>query len=438
MNEQQFHETYAATVSSLRDNLPAILPDSLYRDYCLWALSPENPHQRTWEHLMGIPQFVQLTLALFDGIVDAEDQQQLIAASIPMNIYLMFEVVSDDLAIGLAHPNRGDSTYFERRHLLDVFNDAMVKRLKGHLQTTETLLSPIREITQRVSGFEQSLIPDSHNLIAKTYLGIDSRFSVRDLEYALWPRLIANIETCVIVANEVADLRSAPLVRAGLINRYRAVTALLEDPFMALPKRVSVSADAILVVPTLAYYTGILAERIHPIEEFQTVLDNGLLAETLYDAAILVRLLNDVGTTLLTDAGTRRDLLDFLRRQTLGTAYPRRTFGDLLCDSLDEFGSIVTRLRKDLTHGEFNLSLFNLDPLSGSQALPLFEKRLHDLAALYEQTHRQFEQRLATLDEQLGAQAIGKLIKHFVDFHASLYTHEYTDAAGEYTVSGGS
>jgi hypothetical protein len=434
LNAQRFQHVYSSTVQSLERNIPQILPESAYRDYFLWALSPDNPERETWEHLLGIPQFVQLSLALLDGIVDEQKQDQLFNYSIPMNIYLMFEVVSDDLAIGLAQPSPQDGTSSQRRYLLNGFNDSMIKRLKGHPQKAEALLKPFQEVAWSISGFEQSLIPDKHHTIAQMYLQQHMHVSPRDLEFALWPRLVANIETCALLMESVQGYQFAPLMRAGLINRYRAVEALLEDPYMSLTKRVWVSADAILVVPTLAYYVGLIAESVRPAKNFVSLLDNGILAEALYNAAVLVRLLNDVGTPLLEEVSTRVQLNSFLHDQIPANSQTYVTFGDLMLDSSAEFGASATRLRKDIAHGEFNLGFHNLLCLPAEQGVTLFERRLSQLAAMYDQTWQELSVRLEIISEQLGDDASSTLIKRFVDFHANLYRHEYTHSSGDYTV----
>jgi hypothetical protein len=77
------------------------MPSSAYRDFYLWALSSENPHRQTFLEVNGITQLVKLTITLLDGLVDSQDWPQLAEASILMSTYQIYEIVSDNLAIGL-------------------------------------------------------------------------------------------------------------------------------------------------------------------------------------------------------------------------------------------------------------------------------------------------------------------------------------------------
>jgi hypothetical protein len=68
--------------------------------------------------------------------------------------------------------------------------------------------------------------------------------ALADLEYAFWPQLVATIESC----KELADsMPHQPALRVGLINRYRAVTALLDDEFASVSRHLCAGADAILL-----------------------------------------------------------------------------------------------------------------------------------------------------------------------------------------------
>ncbi len=113
----RLQETLEITVAGLEHSLIGHLPHCAYQDYCAWAVSEANPQRETWLHVMGIPQFVSLTLNLFEGVIPEPYMAAMLKVSVPVNVYLMYEVVSDDLAIGLARRCPDDPIY-ERQHRL--------------------------------------------------------------------------------------------------------------------------------------------------------------------------------------------------------------------------------------------------------------------------------------------------------------------------------
>jgi hypothetical protein len=377
---------------------------------------------------------VYLTLEMLKAI-DASDQQAVSNHSVPINIYLMYEVVSDDLAIGLATTKAAAKGQAHQRDLLLAFNNTMIACLKDSTLSAQKLLAPYQNLANTISGFEQTLVPDDHYHMARHYVDYHPQSSLEGIEHSIWPRLIANIDSCVTLTRLIDPYLVGPIVRQGLIDRYAAVTSLLREPNMILPRRVAVSADAILVVPTLAYYIGILAETIHPIANFRTVVENGELHEGLYNAAVLVRLLNDLGTSLIIQPGTKEALLRWLQIKTKNYLGQQPTFGDLLLQGLDVFGPVLTRLHKDIAHGEFNTCLYNLTMLPASEALPIFEQRLGYLITLYQQTRNYLRSVLESMTNRLNNAAPSTLITHFVDFHESIYAYNYSSPAGDYTVA---
>src|SRR5258708_7948024 len=163
-------------------------------------LKPERANLG-WPQVMGIPQFVQLTLTLFDDIVD--DWNLTIPRTVPMNVYLIFEVVSDDMAIGLARELPGDSTRALRTRALRQFNEVMVKRLTGQENDTSAALEGARSLVANVSGFGQSLNSNKRWEAVATYLAENPTCTPEELEFAVWPSLVANIESCFEVLDSM-------------------------------------------------------------------------------------------------------------------------------------------------------------------------------------------------------------------------------------------
>jgi hypothetical protein len=94
----------------------------------------------------------------------------------------------------------------------------------------------------------------------------------------------------------------------------------------------------------------------------------------------------------------------------------------------------LTRLNKDISHGEFNLCLYGISHMPVSSALPIFEHRLDYLSGLYTHCQTLLAAGLETIAKRLNDESASRLIDKFVRFHIMLYENDYTGATGEYTV----
>jgi hypothetical protein len=397
------------TVDGYRKSLATHMPESPFRHFALWATSSQNPRRDDWLQVFGIIQLVRLTAAIFESCGSAIDDQ-IVHASVPISVYFAHEISSDNLEIGLLTAQGAQAKV--RRQLLLTFNTAMEERLRGSAQSAERLLLGCKQLASEVSCFQQTLVSNKYQLIAQSYAQNSGR-APAELEFSFWPQLVANIESCKEVADSMPD---EPALRIGLINRYRAVTELLHDEFESVSHHLRASADAILVAPTLIYYARLL----------RADADRGTLVEAAFNAAVLVRLLNDLGSPMLIDHEQRAQFLSELVRssRTATGSLPQ-----LLKACLPRFGPLLARLHKDATHGEFNLGLYRLETLPASAALWPFRARLEHLARLYE-CHR------ANLSALLAAlpASVSRLISRFVQFHEALYARPHTSEAGEYSV----
>jgi hypothetical protein len=253
---------------------------------------------------------------------------------------------------------------------------------------------------------------------------------VTGVEYDLWPLLIANGETAHRVANAVQADPFHDLVLSGLIARYDGVNRLLRSQDVTWHERLITGRDTILVQPVLAYYAALLQTTMAP-----EPLDAHAIAASLQQAAVLVRLLNDIGTPLLemTDCD-RAHQIQQLRRQAYQT--DGTTLQDLLRDAAEP--AIWTRLLKDLQYSEWNLAIDAVpasDPLAAQ--LDSLELHLSQAARSYAMTQETFAAGTMRLKHS-GALAgqIATMAERFVQFHRALYQQLFTSATGEYASAG--
>lgn len=431
-----FQQTREKLVREVAQSITDCVPEHPVRDFFLWSFSAANPERERWLHLIGISQTVHLTLKMLDGLVQGADAARLIDFSLPMCAYQFYEIVSDNLSIGLGGELAGDELREVRRELVLSFNQAMVLRLSGDARPAAVLLASAQPLAQQISLLQNTLNAGDYHKITHHYLAQNPAATLAQIDAGVWPLLVANIETCTRLARDVERHICGQLTVQGLKGRYEAVSALLNDPEMQLSRRVASSTDSILVIPTLAYFICVLKEIITPDAAIADSFSDGTLSEALYTAALLVRLLNDIGTPLLASAETRAQLLSALRTPEPDTdagAPKERAFGQLLRRLSGQAGGWLTRLNKDLVHGECNICLFGLTKRPAARALPGFAPRLEFLAGLYAQSKQYLALLTLEVNRRLQDDRPMQLVNRFVQFHEFLYAQPYTESCGEYS-----
>ena len=434
LNKQQM-SILGAIVRCLHATIQQYMPTGSLRDFWLWALTEDTSYYDAYLQATGIFQFTKMTDALFHDLINKEEWEQLSPYIGLMNAYLVFETISDNLALGLAEKQTDDDSYSERHQLLYRFNQTALARLAGDRQRTVSLLASAQQWAEQISTFSQSLIPDKNRSLADAYIQTQGRVRLRDLDRDGMALLVTNIDSGVAVVDSVAPYEGGVLVQDGLVARYRAVNRLLMESPRAIYELVQVGADAILVVPVVGYFITALCNGVRG-QSLVPVLENGLLAQSLYDAAVLIRLLNDVGTMLIRpsfeERGTLIDRLKFYERQVNGCQ--QLTLTQFLVAASDQF-SWLTRMHKDALFGEFNICL---DHLRGIVSLPTALVEMRDaldlLAAYYERHQRRLELSLTLMTEYLEDDTASQLILRFLRFHERLYGHHFFTHEGEYAI----
>jgi hypothetical protein len=403
------------------------MPPSALRDYYLWGLDPDRSYHESFLRAIGVSQLANLTVMLLDGLVEDDDWSALLPHAAAMNVYQVYEVISDNLGIGVLDLlDNPDPDPAVQRDLLRGFNAAMVRRLHGSPEPAAALLAELADSAAQFSALDHSLASETHHRLAAAF------GKPGEVEFGLWPALVANIESCVALVDRLDGSPIGEEVRDGLVLRYSAVSRALCGRHLPLVELAAVGAQAILVVPTLGYYVGVLTELGKPVPAIVEVVQDGTLPEALYDAAVLVRLLNDLGPAILqADPRPRRALLRALHTayQAAPDRYP--DIGPLLLDAAP--AKMGARLRKDLRHREFNVCLYGLrHATSVPEALVTFADSVDYFARLYTVHHNRLGRALDRLTVRLGDARVSTLVERFVQFHEKLYARPHTVASGDY------
>ncbi len=423
-----------ATLESIRNSLRRHVPLGHQQNFYLWGTSPGNSHQKTFLQIMGILQLVNLASALLEDLVEPEYWPELSGYIGQINAYFMYEIVSDDLAIGLSPFATGDSAFPLRREILFGFNYVMTERLHGEPTPTIELMQPLEHFIQFVSGFEQSLTPAKHSDILAAYLKDHPDIPSKAIEYGIWPLLVANIESCRELTEMMSSLNIGPMLQRGFVHRYKAVTALLEDGIMSRDTLLDVGTWTILVAPTLIFYVGVVCEILYPQDNFSSVMDDGLLEDAIYTGAQIVRLLNDMGGLVMATDFDRQEIMNLLFRMYQEDPGQNCTTNQLLFNAASQIETMA-RIHKDLAHNEFNICLNNLAGIESiPEALTCFGSNLEYYAEIYRAKLIHLDEALDTMTQRLGNNRASTLISRFVKFHQKVYANNYTSTIGEYSI----
>lgn len=429
---EQLEHILRATVFGFQTSLNQHMPLSVYRTFHTWALSPKNPQHKSWTQMLGFPQMAKLTHLLLGNSVSAEQWDELVRYTTYLNAYLIYEAVSDNLAFGLAVRRPGDTTYDQRREILVSFNNAMIARLNGQHVESEAILSAIQFRMHEISGFQHSMTNDEQWAIAEVFLSQHPQYKMEDIEFGTWNALVANIRSCAAAADEIAHLRLGDYFRQGLIARYEAVNALLQNTVTDQETLIQVSTNTILVIPVLTYYVAVLEEVLNVNPALEALIESGVLFEALEDAALLTRLLNDMGTNLVAAEQFPMHLLNELYTQLTGLTTHVSALIDLL-SQYSEGTAIMTRIRKDLSFAEYNVSLHDLMTAPATpMSLLLFSNNLLYFQDYYKQRKSRLKRNLHTIAQVLGRDVASGLIGGFVRFHEHIYQYQFDTQDGDY------
>jgi hypothetical protein len=427
------NEIAKATIEAIRSSLMRHMPASPQRNYYLWGISNENPYKEDFLQMIGVNQLINLSAQMIGDLIEPDDRQTVAQYCGRINAYFMYEIVSDNLANGLSSLCVIDQNASVRRDILHAFNHVMVSRLKGEHNNSAELLKPIENLTQSISCFAQSIIPRKHQACLSAYLSQRPDITQEEIEYGVWPILVANIESCYELAEYMSHFQVGELLSQGFIDRYQSVTRTIQvDHGLPLNELVRMGTHTVSVIPVLAYFAGVLTEIILAEPKLHSVIQDGTLADALTTSAVIVRLVNDVGMLLTLSQNERKNVMVGLWDHYKSNEADIDAIDHMLMSAPDEF-TMLTRLQKDLLHGEFNICLHNLAySNSVGEALTLMENNLASLSELYYRSQTHLHDLLASIDRRITNRTLSNLIAGFVRFHEMIYAEPYNSTFGEY------
>ncbi|MGW8953933.1 hypothetical protein [Streptomyces sp. NPDC055709] len=420
-----------AAVSSLD-----YMPDCPYRSFVGW-ISTHPRYASRWFQLTNLTTQVRMTQELLSGLFTEDESVRLVDHIALMNVHHSYETFSDNLAFGLAASRDARHLGPEaRRAVLLTFNEAMLARLGGaDAEQVKAQVLALRPRALGVSVFRQSLGENEYRELADAYVLAHPDVAPDAIEFDVAPVLLANIEAAFAQVENMSGCAAADSLREGLARRYSAVTRQLTCPPLSLHELLSVGIDSALVVPTVVYCAGVIAELVRPAPGYEAVLGDGSLERAATAAALSVRLLNDCGTRILEQSREDHESLVAKLYELRASERTGRfvTLSDLLLQAQADHGDLLTRFEKDLLFGESNVCLDGIRDLPiTSTTLALFEERLGLARSAYRGARRSMVRANRSLARGLGYDVLSVLIDRFVEFQRSTYSHAFDSVLGEF------
>ncbi|GAA5530826.1 hypothetical protein Hgul01_04649 [Herpetosiphon gulosus] len=396
------------------------LPPSQYTDFCRWILHPTNPALTTFLHLSSLTQMGSLFTYLYGpATADRDHWDHLCAEFSSLLLYQRYEVISDNLAMGLA------LTDAPHAPVVAAFNRMIIAVLTD---TAPIDLRALQQITATVPWLDQ-------HLAAAQYRAMVDAFRP-DAQLEAWIPLSANILACRDMLAQIQHPVTNARIRQGILDRYAAMHTLCTTPAPhSLDDLIRLQTATMLVIPTLDYCVNLYGQIYHddPTEQ-DAIATHPHLHALINDASFLVRCLNDCGPSLmLADPDSIAQAYHALYQAT--PPAPAESWMAWLLRAADG-DTHFYRLHKDVTFREFNLLFADL---TAEQAIPSVLDQLitntHTVAQHYQVTLQRFLQTSTSLaDQPLLTIPVG-IITRMVTFHQQLYANHYGDLSGDYAVA---
>lgn len=436
-NENLYNTMISTAASCIRSSIEDHLPDSTQKSFMLWILSDGNPYQEKYLRMMGVAGSIELEIFLFQKIINLQTLKKLTESIGLLNAYFAFETLSDNIAIGLGESTKDNNpTYQIQKELIIGFNNAIIAKLKNNNQSVFELLKPYEHLTKKISAYQKCLLPSQMYEFAAEYQKLNPNVLLSDLEYCYFPILILNIHTCLELVKSLQNHPLHLILRDSLIDRYTAVNEIIQsDHTISLETLSDLGAKSMLVMPSLAFCIGSL-DNNEPNEFLHKTIENGSLKDNLYNASLIVRLLNDMGTSLLDvkPKQLKQIISELNQMQQRQANIPIFEFLVQIANN-EQFYKLMLRIRKDIQFGEFNICLDHLSKKNTVDALKEFFKRIEYFTKLYNK-HKKFSKSLSSLfNKNLIDKKINEIVINFVKFHQQMYSKEFETKYGDYAIT---
>ena len=394
------------TVEKLQSLLDSHTGNKPLADFFRWACSERNPQRAAWLDLSGIEAQSRLVCALLDGMGDPGQSEQMMLHALPMAACQVLEELTEKVTGPCAAA------------LAAAANRATIQCLAGEKYRAADLLKAVEPLASETSLFSASRDAARFRTIAEMYVRETGQSSVEAIDRSLWCLLVAKAESCHLAAYSVRQRWLGSMVTQGLMDRFRRGGAVMADGSVPLSRRLMAGAESSRSVPVLAFFVAML-EPVLRFETLTALTSDTAFAEALNVAAMLVRLLKDMGTPLLTNDWVRSQFARLLDQKTVDR--DGADLASVLNEEAGPWGDWTARLASDVTRGETNICLTGLLNLPLPVGIPRLCDRIDYLAGIFANARKYLERLAQDVTVQVWSAVPATLILRFVEFYERLY-----------------
>jgi hypothetical protein len=338
-------------------------------------------------------------------MADKEQVEQMMLHALPMAAYQVFEELSDELV--------GSVT----GSLVAMSNRVTVQCLAGEKYRAAELLKDVESLASSTSLFGASRDAGRFRTVAEQYVRETGRGSEEAIDGDLWSLLVVKAESCRAAALSVGDRWLGPMVIQGLMDRFRRRGTSTADGSVPVSRRLMAGSGSSRSLPVLAFYIAVLEPALG-FETLNVLQADATLVEALSVAAMLVRLLKDVGAPLLTSDWVRTQFARLLDQKTV--ARNGKDLASILREEAGEFGDWPARISPDVMRRENNVCLSGLLNLSPDVAIPRLCDRMDYLAGMFSNGRKYLDRLAQDITVQVWCDCPSKLLRRFVEFYERL------------------
>jgi hypothetical protein len=391
------------------------LPESPFKSFHQWVLADApNTIRNDWLQSVGWSQLSTLANYLFKGLLEDHDQEDRASDALgPLQTFAVYATASDALEEKPKTPS-GPLAY----RILFQFNECMIKTLEGDHEGGTSILEQLRAPCRQLPFEYCRLFPKP---LLNAAVG-----HVRDIENieqdAVWLMLHAHRHASFGIINRAVTSPLSAAIRDGICAGYPANNTIISRYPDDLSVALEVSTHSILVAPALAAYLMAWLEATSST----AALNSAAVNDALHDAALLTRLLNDLGPLVTVDEATQHKISEALKNSS------KDTLRAAIAHDLQPWSSLLTRLRRDMECGESNLLLQHMVERPVREVQDEFVNRIAHFVRTYHTVARQMKNALETLAQDVRSPGPSTIINRFVQFHVMLYGRPHDTLEGEY------
>ncbi|GAA5527425.1 hypothetical protein [Herpetosiphon gulosus] len=387
------------------------MPDSSVKAFYKWIIEDKNSLRVDYLQKSGILKMVELYSYIFHFISKDDDKIVNLCEKISdLMIYQVYEIISDNICI------TSDKIVSKNKVDLNIkINNSIIEALNNTHRIKLIDIGEFDFISNHLSEDNSQFI-DGYRAISKEI----------DIQNESWIIVYMNIISCINVINNI-DLHN---YKKSMIRRYNSVNHISMNKYDDIKEIIKLQSETILVSQTLQYCINIYTKIYVKNDITYKIFNDSNILSIIYDVAIVIRLLNDLGLYFLEYSLQEIEMRfdNLLNNEIMGNETWVEWFLRIALDLP------FTRLYKDILFNEYNISLYNIEfEMNYRDVIYRILNNTKYLSLIYKKCMKNIESKRKYLfDNDYGY--IFDIVMNMVKFHQDVYSKEYTSKEGEFAI----